>query len=125
MNDFENVYAFVRTIPRGRVMGYGQVGDVVGVSARTVGRAMHHALDEADDPQRGVPWQRVVGADGYLRIARRDVHLRDLQKSLLEAEGVTVSEAGYVDRAFFVNANEGYSSPSSSASASSILSSSM
>ncbi len=106
MNDFEAIYAYVRTIPRGRVMGYGQVGDAVGVSARTVGRAMHHAVDEADDPNRGVPWQRVVGADGYLRIARRDPVLRDLQKSLLEAEGVTVSEAGYVDPKFFVGTED-------------------
>lgn len=106
MNDFEAVYQFVRTIPRGRVMSYGEVGDTVGVSARTVGRAMHHALDEADDPVRGVPWQRVVGSDGYLRIARRDPVLRDLQKSLLEAEGIEVSEASIVARRFFVGAED-------------------
>ena len=47
----------VRSIPPGRVMSYGDIGDVIGVGARQVGRAMTLISD-------GVPWWRVVYADG-------------------------------------------------------------
>jgi Predicted methylated DNA-protein cysteine methyltransferase len=98
-SDFEAVYAYVRSIPVGKVASYGDVGAAVGVTARTVGWALSQC--PAD-----VPWQRVVGADGYLRIARRSPHLRDLQKSLLESEGVAVTENHFVERHFFLGADE-------------------
>jgi len=62
--DFEAIYQVVRAIPRGRVMSYGQVGSLAGSTARTVGWAMANVPDD-------VPWQRVVGADGKLPIAKR------------------------------------------------------
>jgi methylated-DNA-protein-cysteine methyltransferase-like protein len=95
MKDFEAIYAVVRSIPPGRVMSYGQVGAEAGATARTVGWALTNTPED-------VPWQRVVGYDGYLNIARRDPDLRRLQEALLAEEGVTVSEAGYVERRFFV-----------------------
>ncbi len=98
MSEFEAIYAYVRTIPAGSVTSYGEVGAAVGVSARTVGWALSSCPD-------GVPWQRVVGSDGYLRIARRSAELKQVQKSLLESEGVTVSDSGYVDRRFFLGAD--------------------
>ena len=70
-------------------MSYGQVGRESGCSARTVGWAMANVQDD-------VPWQRVVGADGYLRIGRRSVALQEAQRRLLEREGVTFSENGCV-----------------------------
>ncbi len=90
---FEQIYACVRTIPAGRVMSYGQVGQEVGCAARTVGWAMANVLD------RDVPWQRVVGADGYLRIGKRSVALQQAQHALLEREGVTFTSADCVDMA--------------------------
>ena len=98
--DFAAVFDYVRTIPPGRVTSYGEVGTAVGVTARTVGWALGACPDD-------VPWQRVVGADGYLRIARRSPHLRDLQKSLLESEGVTVKDGFFVERRFFLGADDG------------------
>ncbi len=77
---FAAIYDFVRSIPPGRVASYGDVGAAVGVTARTVGWAMSVAPED-------VPWQRVVGADGYLRIAKRSPHLKEKQRTLLEAEG--------------------------------------
>ncbi len=90
---FQSIYETVCAIPPGQVMSYGQVGQEVGCSARTVGWAMANALDG------DVPWQRVVGADGYLRIGRRSVALQDVQRKLLEREGVTFKENGCVDMA--------------------------
>lgn len=81
---FELVYSFVRTIPSGKVVTYGQVADQitgVALTARQVGAAMHFA-------PRGVPWQRVVGAGGYLPIAKRSPEMKQQQRRLLEQEGV-------------------------------------
>lgn len=97
MNDetlLELVHARVRQIPPGQVMSYGQVGDEVGCSAREAGWAMNQAPDEND-----VPWQRVVGSDGYLRIGRRSPELMQRQRELLGAEGVTFKANGCVDMA--------------------------
>jgi methylated-DNA-protein-cysteine methyltransferase-like protein len=88
---FQSIYDFVRSIPAGQVMSYGQVGREVGCSARTVGWAMANALDG------DVPWQRVVGADGYLRTGRRSIALQEAQRGLLEREGVTFQENGCVN----------------------------
>lgn len=88
---FQSIFDIVRDIPPGQVMSYGQVGRTIGCSARTVGWAMANAL-EGD-----VPWQRVVGADGYLRIGKRSVALQEAQRKLLEREGVAFTDGGCVD----------------------------
>jgi len=86
----EQVYARVRRVPAGRVVSYGQIAvQLPALTARQVGRWMAFAPDD-------VPWWRVVGADGTLRIARRDPMLAKLQRAHLEAEGVSFDEAGRV-----------------------------
>jgi methylated-DNA-protein-cysteine methyltransferase-like protein len=90
---FERIYACVRAIPVGQVMSYGQVGQEVGCTARTVGWAM------ANVPESNIPWQRVVGADGYLRIGKRSAALQEAQRALLEREGVTFTHPDCVDMA--------------------------
>jgi methylated-DNA-protein-cysteine methyltransferase related protein len=87
------VYRVVKRIPPGRVATYGQVAALAGMpgSARQVGWALH-ALGEEDD----VPWQRVINARG--EISARGVHeIEDLQRSLLQSEGVTFDRNGRVD----------------------------
>ena len=90
--------ARLRSIARRATVGWA-IAAAVGVTARTVGWAMTNCPDD-------VPWQRVVGSDGYLRIARRSAELKQIQESLLKSEGVTVTENGYVERRFFVGADE-------------------
>jgi methylated-DNA-protein-cysteine methyltransferase-like protein len=86
----EQVYALVRQVPMGRVVSYGQVAEQLpGTTARQVGRWMAFAPED-------VPWWRVVGADGTLRIARRDPMLAQLQRAHLQAEGVPFDENGRV-----------------------------
>ena len=92
---FEEVYAAVREIPRGRVLSYGQIAAAIGATPRGVGWAMSQA--PAD-----VPWHRVVGADGYLRIARRAPELKAIQRGLLEAEGVRLGDDDRVAPEFFL-----------------------
>jgi len=86
----EWVYALVRRVPVGRVVSYGQIAEQLpGITARQVGRWMAFA-------PKDVPWWRVVGADGTLRIARRDPMLAHLQRAHLQAEGVPFDENGKV-----------------------------
>jgi methylated-DNA-protein-cysteine methyltransferase related protein len=71
------ILACVESIPRGRVMTYGDVAEFVGTrSARLVGRVL------AGDGGT-VPWHRVLRADGSL-----PEHLYTEQRQRLLAEGV-------------------------------------
>ena len=86
----EIVYEFVRTIPSGKVMTYGQVADCirgVSVTARMVGSAMSMVPSN-------VPWQRVVGAGGHLPIGKRSAELKLVQMRLLKQEGVLFRGVG-------------------------------
>ncbi|MCI0421042.1 MAG: MGMT family protein [Acidobacteria bacterium] len=81
---FKQVYAVVRTIPRGKVLTYGQIATLLGFPymARQVGWAMHGS-------PKGLPWQRVVGAGGKILINSLSLDEGPLlQRKLLELEGV-------------------------------------
>jgi methylated-DNA-protein-cysteine methyltransferase-like protein len=88
------VYALVRDVPRGTVVTYGQVAAILGHprAARAVGTALHHLPRPL---ARVVPWQRVVNAAGRISI-RGDVVRPDLQRDLLESEGI-VFRGGRID----------------------------
>lgn len=89
---YEDVYALVRRIPPGKVSTYGRIAQVLSVprGARGVGWALH-ALAPAQN--RTVPWWRVINAAG--RISNE--YNAELQRALLEAEGVCFDAAGRVD----------------------------
>jgi methylated-DNA-protein-cysteine methyltransferase-like protein len=90
---YARIYAVVRRIPRGRVATYGQVAVLAGLPghARQVGYALS-ALGSRD----GVPWQRVVNARGEVS-PRGEVGWDEIQRSLLEDEGVEVDARGRID----------------------------
>ena len=87
------IYAAVRRIPRGRVATYGDVAGLAGLEghARQVGYALHDLPDGSD-----VPWHRVINAKGEIS-ARSHGDSHELQRMLLEAEGVEFDLAGRVD----------------------------
>lgn len=61
----ERVLSTVEAVPRGRVTTYGAIGDLVGSGPRLVGNVMaRHGA--------GVPWWRVVRADGSLPASHHD-----------------------------------------------------
>lgn len=94
-NFFERVWLVVRQIPRGRVASYGQIAALLGhpQAARTVGWALSALRgDEVAD----VPWQRVINSAGRISISRADLSA-DLQRALLEEEGIEFDARGYVD----------------------------
>lgn len=88
------VYSLVREVPRGRVVTYGQVAAMLGHprAARAVGTALSHLPPGL---ARLVPWQRVINAAGRISI-RGDIQRPDLQRELLELEGVPF-KGGHVD----------------------------
>jgi methylated-DNA-protein-cysteine methyltransferase related protein len=84
---WDPVYCLVQRIPRGRVLTYGALARVLRLpgGARTAGRAM------AGCPSgKGIPWHRVLGANGKILI--REPYA-SLQRKLLESEGVKVLES--------------------------------
>ena len=85
---YNRIYAAACQIPPGMVATYGQIGEMVGCSARVVGYAMA-ALRHIDRPD--VPWQRVINRGG--RISLHDPIGKLIQRQLLEDEGV-VFDAG-------------------------------
>ena len=83
---YDRVYAMVRRIPPGRVMGYGHVAAALGHAhmARQVGWALAGLPAQTD-----VPWQRVIRSNGTIALQgdpARGMH----QVALLRDEGVEI-----------------------------------
>ena len=93
MNTFEKIYEVVKRIPKGKVATYGKVALLAGNPrwARVVGYALHV------NPYPGIiPCHRVVnregrGAPGFAFGGE------DVQRQLLEAEGVVFEPDGRID----------------------------
>ncbi len=83
-NFFENVYAVVKLIPKGRVTTYGAIAAFLGAksSSRMVGWAMHGC-------PRGVPAHRVVNRIGLLT-GKHHFKTPDEMERRLVREGITV-----------------------------------
>lgn len=94
MSSHARIYQTVRRIPSGRVATYGGVAREAGLPgrARQVGYALA-ALDDDSD----VPWHRVINARGEVSPRSGGRIFERLQRSLLEAEGVTFGSRGRVD----------------------------
>ncbi|MCK5330086.1 MAG: MGMT family protein [Candidatus Marinimicrobia bacterium] len=86
----ECIYNLVRKIPEGKVATYGQIAALVGTSPRQVGYAMA-ALPDPD-----VPWHRVINSQGKVS-PRRSGDGGNIQRALLEAEGVEFNQSGRVN----------------------------
>lgn len=82
----ERVYEYVRQIPEGRIMTYGQLAALCGAAwaAWEVGQIAHNG--PAD-----LPWHRVVNKQGGLARGWPNGG-RDAHRALLEAEGIPVSD---------------------------------
>jgi len=83
----------VRTIPPGRVASYGDVAAAAGNprASRAVVWALRSAPDT--DPAGRLPWHRVVNRAGSVSAHEG----QELQRVLLEAEGVEFGLAGTID----------------------------
>ncbi len=92
---FESIYRIVLKIPRGRVMTYGQIARLMDdrYSPRLVGWAMHAVPHD----ERNIPWHRVINSRGGISTGRVIIQEPQLQRYLLEAEGIVFDARGCCD----------------------------
>ena len=93
MSGWAPVYRVVRRIPEGRVSTYGEVAarGMPASAARQVGYALN-----ALSGDESVPWHRVINARGEIS-PRGERAYADLQRALLESEGVDFDRRGRID----------------------------
>jgi methylated-DNA-protein-cysteine methyltransferase-like protein len=95
MLDTLALYKLVRRIPKGKVATYGQLAKLIGLPrhARHVGNALANTPENVK-----IPWHRVVNAQGRISLRRTNWQSGsdDLQRILLEAEGVVFDESGKI-----------------------------
>jgi len=91
------VISIIKKIPRGKVATYGRIAVLAGNprAARQVVRALHSSSEKEK-----LPWHRVVNARG--RISLKPGSGYELQKALLEKEGVDFDETDRVDLELFL-----------------------
>ena len=93
-NSYSRIYAVVRSIPAGRVATYGQIATLAGLPGHA--RQVGYALNALPDGQN-IPWHRVINSQG--KISQRDS--AEIQRCLLEEEGVVFNERVKVDLKVF------------------------
>lgn len=93
MSVFDSVYDIVKKIPSGRVATYGQIARMLGNPrlSRVVGYALH-----ANPSPDTIPCFRVVNREGRTSKAFA-FGGEDVQRALLQAEGVGFLPNGNVD----------------------------
>jgi len=82
-------------IPKGKVASYGQVAAIAGYPR--MARHVSWVLNR-DSRKYNLPWHRVVNASGGISLKGES---GDLQRALLESEGVEFSPAGKVSMKLF------------------------
>jgi len=91
------ILTILKQLPVGKVISYGEVAKLAGYpnGARQVVRILSSLSDTEH-----LPWHRVVNKQGQIALSGEGAFI---QKALLEAEGVVVSDEGKIDRRFFVS----------------------
>jgi methylated-DNA-protein-cysteine methyltransferase related protein len=90
---YPKIYEVVRLIPYAQVATYGQVAELAGLigKPRVVGYALYRVAIDTD-----IPWHRVVNAQGKISESSLRDGSDDLQKLLLEREGIAFNQ-GRID----------------------------
>jgi methylated-DNA-protein-cysteine methyltransferase related protein len=91
---YEAIYGLVRQIPLGKVATYGQIAELLGLPghARQIGYALFRVA-----PGSGIPWQRVINAQGMISPSPLRQGSDELQRILLEQEGIVFDAQGKID----------------------------
>ena len=89
----EKILQVVDSVPSGKVVSYGQVALYVGIprAARQVGWILRQS--EGKD----IPWWRVINNEGRISIKGNRYNTPELQRKLLMAEKVFVTEDFEID----------------------------
>ena len=91
------ILSILKQLPVGKVISYGEVAKLAGYpnGARQVVRILSSLSDTEH-----LPWHRVVNKQGQIALSGEGAFI---QKALLEAEGVEVTDEGKIDRRYFVS----------------------
>ncbi len=89
---YQRVVNIIKSIPEGRVATYGQIAQYAGSprAARQVAYILH-----ASSGKENLPWHRVVNSKGGISLKPRRGF--ELQKQLLEREGIIFDEEDHID----------------------------
>lgn len=93
----KNALHVIKNIPEGRVLTYGMAAVFAGKprGARQISRLLHSMSKKHD-----LPWHRVVNAKG--KISLKPSQGYELQKALLESEGVKFSRTDTIDLSIYL-----------------------
>jgi methylated-DNA-protein-cysteine methyltransferase-like protein len=82
----------IHNIPEGKVLTYGRVAALAGKpnGARQISRLLHSMSTKHD-----LPWHRIVNSKG--KISLKPSYGYELQKALLESEGIKFSKQDTID----------------------------
>jgi methylated-DNA-protein-cysteine methyltransferase-like protein len=91
---YQKIYDLIEVIPPGKVATYGQVARYAGMprDARRVAYALH-VLPEG----KRIPWHRVINREGKISYAISRNGSDNLQRALLEEEGVVFNPHDAID----------------------------
>ncbi len=93
INEFTlRVVRIIKSIPPGKVITYGRTAAAAGnpLGARQVSRILHSMSRKHD-----LPWHRVINARGKISLPQGGGY--EIQKALLEREGISLSDGGVID----------------------------
>lgn len=90
------IMELIKTLPAGKVSTYSGIAAAAGLrnGARQVARLLHSSASS-----NKLPWQRVVKADGSIALPPGGGY--ELQKALLESEGISFGKDGKIDLSVF------------------------
>ena len=99
----KKVVSIIKRIPSGKVASYGKIAAYAGNprAARQVVRTLHSSSDKEK-----LPWHRVINSQG--KISLKPGHGYELQKALLESEGVVFGLEDKVDMKKYLWAPRGW-----------------
>jgi methylated-DNA-protein-cysteine methyltransferase-like protein len=83
----KQIFDLVGTVPKGKIVYFGQIGDKIGVTGQLVGWQLSGMNNQE---MTAIPWYRVVAKNGFissLKLGQKGL----LQKQILLQEGYTIT----------------------------------
>ena len=97
----QNALKIIQDIPEGKVLTYGWAATLAGEpnGARQISRLLHSMSKKYD-----LPWHRIVNSKGKISLLPSQGY--ELQKALLESEGVKFSKNDIIDLKIYLWVNQ-------------------
>ena len=92
MSFYDRAVEIIKSVPYGKVATYGQIAYTAGNprASRQISRILHSSSEKEN-----LPWHRIVNSS--FKISLKPGYGYELQKKLLENEGVIFGSAGKID----------------------------